>query len=85
MNRKQQPQQERYCEEDWNNISAIDTEAYWVSKVSSGSSQQGTVVPGAICMSVWDSCCVEQAHWRQPAPSCFLVADVLTALHLFPG
>jgi len=33
MNRKQQPQQEQYCEVDWNNISTIDTEAYWVSKV----------------------------------------------------
>lgn len=33
MNRKQQPKQEQYCEEDWNSVSTIDTEAYWVSKV----------------------------------------------------
>lgn len=34
MNRKQQPKQDRYCEEDWNNVSNIESEAYWVSKVS---------------------------------------------------
>eukprot|EP00879_Flechtneria_rotunda_P021795 GHRR01022982.1.p1 GENE.GHRR01022982.1~~GHRR01022982.1.p1 ORF type:complete len:315 (+),score=84.34 GHRR01022982.1:492-1436(+) len=33
MNRKQQPKHEQYCEEDWNEVSTIDTEAYWVSKV----------------------------------------------------
>lgn len=33
MNRKQQPKQEQYCEEDWNSVSTIDAEAYWVSKV----------------------------------------------------
>jgi hypothetical protein len=33
MNRKQQPKQEQFCEEDWNNVSTIDSEAYWVSKV----------------------------------------------------
>jgi hypothetical protein len=35
MNRKQQPKQEQYCEDDWNNVSTIDSEAYWVSKVRS--------------------------------------------------
>lgn len=35
MNRKQQPKQEQFCEEDWNNVSTIDSEAYWVSKVRS--------------------------------------------------
>lgn len=33
MNRKQQPKQEQYCEEDWNSVSTIEAEAYWVSKV----------------------------------------------------
>jgi hypothetical protein len=35
MNRKQQPKQEQYCEDDWNDVSTIDSEAYWVSKVCS--------------------------------------------------
>jgi hypothetical protein len=34
MNRKQQPKQEQYCEEDWNEVSQVPDEAYWVSKVS---------------------------------------------------
>jgi nucleoside-diphosphate-sugar epimerase len=33
MNRKQQPKHEQFCEEDWNEVSQIDSEAYWVSKV----------------------------------------------------
>jgi hypothetical protein len=33
MNRAQAPQQEQYCEADWNGVSTIDKEAYWVSKV----------------------------------------------------
>lgn len=34
MNRKQQPKHEQYCEDDWNEVSQIDSEAYWVSKVT---------------------------------------------------
>eukprot|EP00878_Enallax_costatus_P032607 GHUV01035850.1.p1 GENE.GHUV01035850.1~~GHUV01035850.1.p1 ORF type:complete len:199 (+),score=49.72 GHUV01035850.1:201-797(+) len=33
MNRKQQPKHGQYCEDDWNDVSQIDSEAYWVSKV----------------------------------------------------
>jgi hypothetical protein len=33
MNRKQVPQAEQYCEADWNSVSTIEDEAYWVSKV----------------------------------------------------
>jgi hypothetical protein len=33
MNRKQQAKHGVHCEEDWNDVSTIDTEAYWVSKV----------------------------------------------------
>lgn len=33
MGRKQQPKQEQYSEEDWNEVSQMPAEAYWVSKV----------------------------------------------------
>jgi hypothetical protein len=33
MGRKQQPKHEQYCEEDWNEVSQMPAEAYWVSKV----------------------------------------------------
>ncbi|KAF8070868.1 TKPR1 [Scenedesmus sp. PABB004] len=33
MNRKQPPKGAAYCEDDWNEVSTLESEAYWVSKV----------------------------------------------------